>query len=366
MAVAGKGSAHRNHIKYKKGVVMKNTIKGLAKQINEKLTLIGMSPLSSILIILVLLIPTFVSDEYALRMVVNCLFFATLAVGFDLSAGYIGVANWGYGALVGVGAYTSALLLMKLGVTPWIGIFIGALASGLLGMLIGVLTLRMQGMFAAILAWFVGLVLMALCTALAGLTQGASGLNVNLFFKTGWCRPYFYVIFVIFVLTFIAVKMITRSNLGLAFRAIGQDEEAARTSGVSPMKYKVINFTVSCLIAGLAGGFYAHFQGILTPDLMSTQHTLQILILAFVGGRGSIWGPVLAAFILTPIFTYLNFLMDYQFVIYGLLLILVMIFYPTGIAGMLTSLNNFIKRKTSGLFPGQTGSPASYSTSDAQ
>ena len=321
-----------------------NSISGFINLISEKLKIIGLSPLSLILFILLGFAPLVITDEYTMHMLVVCLLFGTMAMGFDLSAGFIGVANWGYGALMGSGAYVSALLMMRLGVTPWIGIFAGALVAGLLGMLIGLLTLHMEGIYAAILAWFVGLVLMAICTVLVPLTRGALGLNVNLFFATAWSKPYFYVILVICIATFIALRLIIKSNLGLAFNALGQDPEAARTSGVNPIKYKVINFTISCFVAGLCGGFYAHFEGILTPDLMSTKHTLEILVIAFIGGRGSIWGPLLSAFIITPVFTYLDFLMEYQFVIYGLLLIIVMIFYPSGISGLLTSINNFIKR----------------------
>lgn len=324
-----------------------NSITGAIPLISKKLNTVGLSPLSFVLFMILGVAPSLIHDEYMLHMLVICLLFGTLAMGFDLSAGFISVANWGYGSLMGLGAYTSALLLTKLGITPWIGIFAGALVAGLLGLLIGVLTLRMEGMFAAILAWFVGLVLMALCAALVPLTRGALGLNVALFFDTGWAKPYFYVILVICIFTYILLRLITKSNLGLAFNALGQDVEAARTSGVNPMKYKVINFTISCFIAGLCGGFYAHFIGILTPDLLSTKKTVEILVIAYIGGRGSIWGPLLAAFLIIPTFEYLNFLFEYKYVIYGLLLIGVMILYPTGISGLLSSLESVLRRKVS-------------------
>ena len=330
---------------------MKNSTNTLTKSldiISKALHKIGLSPLSLVLFVLLGSAPYLISDEFILHLLVTSLLFGTLVMGFDLSAGFISVANWGYGALMGLGAYTSALLLTKLGVTPWIGIFIGALLAGLFGFLIGVLTLRMEGMFAAILAWFVGLVLMALAAALVSLTRGSLGLNVPLFFDTGWAKPYFFVIFIICLVTFMVLRLITRSNLGLAFTALGQDVEAARTSGVNPMKYKVINFTISCFIAGLCGGFYAHFIGILTPDIMSSQHTVEILVIAYIGGRGSIWGPLLAAFLIIPTFEYLDFLLEYKYVIYGMLLILTMIFYPSGISGMWNSLASFVTNKLSG------------------
>jgi len=328
-------------------IIKPNSSTGFIDALTKKLNIIGLSPLSLSLFILLGLSPGLIQDEYVMHMLVVCLLFGTLAMGFDLSAGFIGVANWGYGALMGLGAYTSALLVVKLGFTPWISIFAGALMAALLGLIIGLLTLRMEGMFAAILAWFVGLVLMALCAALVPLTRGALGLNVPLFFDTGWAKQYAYVMFFICLATFIVLRLITKSNLGLAFNALGQDVEAARTSGVNPMKYKVINFTISCFIAGLCGGFYAHFIGILTPDIMSTKKTVEILVIAYIGGRGSIWGPLLAAFMIIPAFEYLNFLMEYKFVIYGVLLIAVMIFYPSGISGLWNSLISLITNKLS-------------------
>ncbi|MBS3970281.1 MAG: branched-chain amino acid ABC transporter permease [Clostridia bacterium] len=318
---------------------------GLVNSFKRNMEKIGLSPLILGLFLVLGVSPYLIQDEYILRLMVISLMLGTLAMGFDLSAGYIKVANWGYAALMGLGAYTSALLLMKLGISPWIGTIAGGLAAGLLGLLIGILTLRMDGMFAAILAWFIGLILMALTTSLTGLTRGAMGLNVDLYFNTAWSKPYFYVIFTICVLTFIVLRWVTKSNLGLAFNALGQDVEAARTSGVDPMKYKVINFTISCVIAGLVGGFYAHFIGILTPDVMHTKHTVEILVIAYLGGRGSIWGPLLAAFLLVPTFEYLNFLLEFKYVLYGILLISVMIFYPGGISGFLNYLSDLMTQK---------------------
>lgn len=317
--------------------------------ITEILKKVGLSPLILAMFVLLGAAPLLIGDEYILRLLVVSLMFGTLAMGFDLSAGFISVANWGYAGLMGLGAYTSALLLMKLGVSPWIGIIAGGAFAALLGLMIGVITMRMGGMYAGLLAWFVGLVIMSLSSTLVGLTRGALGLNVKLFFDTGWSKPYFYVMFIICIITFIALRLITRSNIGLAFIAIGQDMEAAQTSGVDPMKYKVINFTISCFIAGLCGGFYAHFFGILTPDLMETKHVVEILAIAYIGGRGSIWGPLFAAFLIIPVFEYITFLFELKYIIYGVLLILVMIFYPSGISGLwdklVISATNKLNRK---------------------
>jgi hypothetical protein len=92
---------------------------------------------------------------------------------------------------------------------------------------------------------------------------------------------------------------VIRSDLGLAFRAIGQNLQAARASGINPTRFLVINFTLSCAFAGWLGGFYAHYYGILTPDIILTSHTVEVLAVAYIGGRGSLWGPAIIAFPLT-------------------------------------------------------------------
>ena len=309
---------------------------------------IGMSPLSLCAFILIFLVPTVSPSEYFLRVLVTCVMRGTLAMGFDLSAGYIGVANWGYAALMGLGGYTSALLLKFFGITPWIGMLIGALFATLVGLIIGLITLRMSGIFAALLAWFVGLILMDIVTGLPNITRGAKGLNVKALYKTPWAKPYYYTIAVICLLVFIALRMMTKSNLGMAFRALGQDMQAAQTTGVSPMKYRLINFCTSCFIAGLVGGFYAHYIGILAPNTMATKNTIEILVLCYIGGRGSIWGPLLASFVLTPVFESLNSLVELKYIIYGVVLILTMIFIPQGFSGVLDGLLAKIKAKRNG------------------
>ncbi|MCH1982248.1 branched-chain amino acid ABC transporter permease [Ruminococcus sp. OA3] len=306
---------------------------------------VGLSPVSLLAFIVLALSPMFAGNEYNIRLLLMCVMYGTLAMGFDLSAGYIGVANWGYAALMGLGGYTSALLFERLGVSPWIGMICAGLIATFAGLLIGLLTLRMDGMFAALLAWFVGLILMNAANAMTGLTRGALGLQVQPLFDTPWATPYFYVIFTICVITYIVLRVIVKSNLGLAFTALGQDMQTARTTGVSPLKYRLINFCISCFIAGIVGGFYAHYIGILTPTLMATKGTIQILVIAYFGGRGSIWGPLLAAFITMPIFESMNSLVELKYIIYGLVLILIMIFMPNGIAGFGKPVKEFIRKR---------------------
>ena len=282
------------------------------------------------------LIPPFNGQDYT-RWFVGAAFMAAMAVAFDFTAGYINIVNFGFAAFVGVGAYTSGLLAANLGISPWIGLFAGAATAGFIGLLTGMLVLRLRGIYAAVMTWFVGLALMGLARNLTEITRGSLGLNVPLLLDTSDNLPYYYVILGMLLITLAVLSAATRSDLGLAFRAIGQNLQAARASGINPTRFLVINFTLSCAFAGWLGGFYAHYYGILTPDIMLTSHTVEVLAVAYIGGRGSLWGPAIIAFPLTIavelLRTQFSNLPGLHLVLYGLLLIIVMIFAPSGFAG---------------------------------
>lgn len=280
-------------------------------------------------------IPPF-NREDMLRWLIGAALMAAQAIAFDFTAGYINVVNFGFAAFVGLGGYTSTLLAVRLGLSPWLGMFAGAAAAALVGFLTGALTLRLRGIFAAVMAWFVGLALLGLTRNLTDLTRGALGLNAPTLLTTADNRPYYFIIVAMMLLTYLALWLVVRSHIGLAFRAIGQNIDAARASGIDPTRYRVVNFTLSCAFAGWLGGFYAHYYGILTPDVMATSHTVEVLAVAYIGGRGSLWGGALTAFpfifLVEWMRTTLVELPGLHLVIYGLLLILVMMYYPGGLA----------------------------------
>jgi branched-chain amino acid transport system permease protein len=309
-----------------------------------RLRSVGPSPLKFGLLILLAIVPLFVQDEYFLRLLVVALLFGAQAMCYDFTYGFINITNFGFAAFVGLGAYTSALLAVRLGVSPWLGMLAGGVSGGFLGFLTGILTLPLKPFFAACLTWFLAIGLRGATSAMVDLTRGHLGLISPLLLSGTSSRPYLYILLAITVVIYVVLRAITRSPIGLAFRAIGQDLAAAKASGVDPTKYKLINFTVSCAFAGLLGGFYAHFVGILTPDVMLTGHTLEVLTLSYAGGRGSIWGGLVAAFLIIPTFESLKSLMEIRLIIYGLLLILVMIFYPAGLAGLVHRIGDVIRK----------------------
>jgi branched-chain amino acid transport system permease protein len=296
------------------------------------------SPPAFLALALLIVAGLLITDEYILNLMIVSLFFGVQAMVFDFTAGFIGIVNFGFAAFLGLGAYVSALSAIRLGLSPWLGMWLGAGVAGIVGWLTAILTLRLSGIFATVMSWFVGLTLLSLATALVPLTRGSLGLSVPPLLDAAERRPFFFALLPLAALIYAVLRAITRSRVGLAFRAIGDNVEAARASGINPSRYRSLNFTISCFFAGLLGGFYAHFVGILTPEIMATSHTVEVLALAYIGGRGSLWGGLAAAFLVIPVFEFLKPLFEIRLVIYGLLLIAVMIYVPDGLAGRVARL----------------------------
>ncbi len=301
----------------------------------DKLCLTPAGLLGLIFLFVLPFIPPF-SQEYMLRWLVYCGFIAAMSVGFDLTAGYISIVNFGYAAVSGFGGYTSALLVINMGLSPWAAMAAGGITAGFMGLIIGMISLRLRGIFAACLSWFFGLAIMGLATKMVWLTRGPMGLRTPRLFETDSNASFYFLIILFLFFIYLVCKWIVRSKMGLAFQAIGQNMDAARTSGINPVYYRVFNFTISCTIAGILGGFYAHYYGILTPDIMHTGKTVEVLAIAYIGGRGSLWGGAVIAFpfifIMEIIRSSLSNLPGLNLIIYALVLILVMIYYPGGFA----------------------------------
>lgn len=322
----------------------------LTNKVTAGLRFVGFSPLGLLMLIVIAvlpLIPPF-NQEHVIRWLITGAFLAAQAAAFDFTGGFINVVNFGFAAFVGLGAYTSAILaneqsylLVQPGISPWIGIWIGALVAGVVGLGLGFLTLRLRGIYAAVMAWFVGIALLGIARNWTELTRGPLGLHPRSLLDSPENLPYFYIILVMMLVTYLTVRFIVGTKMGLAFKALGQNFDAAKASGINPTLYRVSNFAISCAFAGWLGGFYAHYIGSLTPEtIMHTSRTVEVLVLVYIGGRGSLWGGMAVAF---PFVFFMEFLRSnltdlpgLHLVIYGLIMMLVMIYYPAGFAGFYT------------------------------
>ena len=310
------------------------SIPGTQASLRQQFRALGLSwPVIGLFLILAV-VPVFVKEVYILRLLAISLLLGSQAMAFDFTGGFINAVNFGFAGFVGLGAYTSGLLAANFGISPWIGLLCALVVSGFVGFLTGMLTLPLRGIYVSLMSWFVGMGLMALASAMVKVTRGARGLIMAPMMENETIQAHFYILLGLTLLTYLLFRCIIRSNAGLAFLAIGQNFDAARASGVNPTRYKLMNFTLSCAWAGLLGAYYGHFVGIITPDIMDTGHTMEVMALSYIGGSGSLLGGLIAAFLFVPAFDYLKRLMELRLLIYGMSLILIMIFYPSGLAGL--------------------------------
>ncbi len=303
-----------------------------------------LTPLGFFAIILLILLPQIpgMNAQYLVRWFTLAAFLAACSIVFDFTSGFINIVNFGFMAFAGLGGYASAIIVNNTGIIPWVGMLFAMFITGLLGFFTGIITLRLRGIFAAVMTWFVALSLMGLATKLVNLTQGPSGLIVPKLYQTASNIPYYYTAIAMLVVCYTICAVIVRSKNGIAFQAIGQNMEAARASGINPVYYRLLNFTVSCILAGALGAFYAHYFGVLTPEVMHTSKTVEVLAISFIGGRASLWGGAATAFpfiiAMESIRSALSNLPGVHLVIYGIFLILVMIYYPGGVAGIYSEI----------------------------
>ncbi len=296
-----------------------------------------------LLLALLLAVPALLDSAYWLDLAVMVLVWAALASAWNISAGYAGGLSLGHAAFFGVGAYTAVLLFNELGVSPWLGMLVGAVLAGLLGALLGVITFRLKGPFFVLATLAFGFVVHILAVNWRGLTRGAAGLTLpfdggpqNMLFAD--LSTYWYVGLGLVALVLGVSLWIERSRLGYYLVALREDEDAARSLGVRVVGCKVIAAAISAALTAVAGTFYATFIQYIDPA-STTQFELsvQIALVAIVGGMGTALGPLLGAVIVIPLGEVLRASLGGgpALAVYGLLLVVIVLTAPNGlIAGL--------------------------------
>lgn len=253
-----------------------------------------------------------------------------LATSLNVTVGCLGQINLGHAGFMSIGAYAAALFT-KSALVPGlpgylIAIVIGGLAAGLAGIIIGIPALRLRGDYLAIVTLAFGEIIRVLIEFF-DFTGGAQGL-VGI--------PKFANLLFIFALTVVSVALmysIMTSRHGRAVLAIREDEIAAESTGVNVTFYKTFAFTLSAIFAGIAGALYAHYMGIISADQFDFNYSVAILVMVVLGGMGSFTGATLSAAVLTLLPEALRAFADWRMIIYSLVLILMMIFRPSGLLG---------------------------------
>ncbi len=277
-----------------------------------------------------------VIPNYYAKVIMLIGVYIILAVSLNVATGYLGQLPLGHAGFMAVGAYASAIFMTRTSIPPAvafpIGIVIGGAAAALIGMLIGIPALRLKGDYLAIITLGFGEIIRVVLLNIDGvlgftLTNGAAGLQ-NIPKTTTFLNTFVCVGIACFV-----IHTMMKSRHGRAILALRDNEIAADSCGINATYYKTLGFTASACFAGVAGALYAGYLGILNPSGFGFMKSIEILVMVVLGGMGSMIGSVLSASILTAVPEFLRAFNDYRMIVYSLLLIVVMIFKPSGLMG---------------------------------
>lgn len=294
------------------------------------------------ILFLALVFPMLISNDYIIRLAIVSLMYGGMAMGLNLVSGVMGQISMGQAAFMGLGAYVSAILSKNFELTFIVCVIAAVVVSAIFGMLLGIPSLKLSGGYLVIVTLGFCEVLRLVELNWDSVTRGAMGIP-------GIARPeflgrfeiqsnagYYYLILVFVVIVSILLANLIHSHVGRAILSIREDEVAAEAMGINVLRYKVIAFSVSAAIGGFFGSFYAHYMRFVDPTSFNFDQSTSILSMVILGGQGSMPGSMIGAIVLTVIPECLRWLMDYRMLIYGLVLVLMMIYRPKGMLGDLT------------------------------
>jgi len=271
---------------------------------------------------------------YPQHVLIVSLFYVMMASSWNLLAGYTGQVSFGHAAMAGIGAYTSGILAAKAGIDPWIGVCIGTVVAALLGLMLGALCLKMGGIYLSLTTLAFSQILHIVIVNEYSITRGTMGLQVPGLMAEYSKLGYYYIMLAAAVLMLIILYRMIHSNLGLNFRAVQNDETAAKSVGVKVLQVRVLAFTVASAMAGFAGGLYGHYLLLITPEIPSLDLQFYVLAMTVIGGMGSFIGPIVGAFALNILAEKIRDYGEFHVLVFGLIALVVARFAPNGLLGV--------------------------------
>jgi branched-chain amino acid transport system permease protein len=300
-----------------------------------------------------LVLPLFARNPYVLHVIIRVftVSLSALSVRLILLSGSVSL---GQAAFVAIGAYTSAIVVMKLSMPTWLALPLAGLVAAGLGAAIGWPALRLRGIYFTILTLCINGAIMRYIDNLGGLTGGLKGLygipqpasiafgsHTLVDFSTGK-TPYYYYGLALLAFCLVVVIRVDRSRLGAIFRGLAESEPLSSSIGVPIMRYKVLAFSIGCFFCGLAGAFHAHYSLFLQSSSFGAWDSVYYLIYAIAGGLQSAVGPVLGCALMLGFFEISRPLIKFQPLVYGAVLVTIMLFAPDGLVSLLAKLKGSI------------------------
>lgn len=316
--------------------------------------------------------PLVVRDEYAMHLLILFLMWVVIGSAWNIVAGYTGQVSFGHAAFFGAGAYTSGLLFQHLQVSPWWGMALGGIVATLVGLPFGWICFPLRGAYFALATLALGEVLMNAAKIAESFTGGMSGVMIMPTFVSK--VPYYYIALLLAFLTILSLHGILRSKLGYYFISIREDQDAAESLGVDATRYKTVSLCISTFWTGMAGALYMNYMGFIDPEVVFSlpNYSIMAILVAIVGGVGTIYGPAVGAFIMVALSEFfrsgffglfqhlgtvhgLARLLDVSDAVkkahvlgFGILVVLVILLLPNGIVGDLDRIRRAFSRRKAG------------------
>ena len=303
-------------------------------------------------IVVFLAIPFVITDKLLMHLAILGMLYAIVASNWDLTLGYAGVFNFAHLAFFGIGAYTSGILSVKLGISPWLGIPCGGLAAALASILVSIPAIRLRGIYVALLTFACSQLVLLLLLSQPLITGGQQGLTGVPQLQIGDFRfressfAHFYLVGLLLLCSTIFLRRVVTSDFGLSLIALRDFEEYAVARGIPLARQRLLAFLLSSIFPGLAGAVYAHFLIVASPDIFGFSLTTLLLSMVLVGGVATIYGPVIVGVLMT----YVSELMassawmsdvfgisrgPVRFMFVAVLIVVTMRFFPQGIWGLI-------------------------------
>ncbi|MGI4847699.1 MAG: branched-chain amino acid ABC transporter permease [Janthinobacterium lividum] len=301
----------------------------------------------AVILILALLLPMVIDNAFVLHSVVMILLYAYLSTSWNIVGGFAGQLSLGHSAFMAVGGYVSTLLALHWGLSPWLGMLVGALAAAFVAVMIGIPSFRLKGAYysLATIAFAEALsMLLQTVSSIGGIELGgAEGLRITPIADAGFRDfqflskvPYYYIILALLVLVLVVCWYINRSKLGYYLTAIKEDEDAAKALGINTQKTKLIAAGLSAFFTAIGGTFFVQLIRYAEPaTIAGLDLSVQMVFLAVVGGLGTVFGPLVGSIVLTTLATVTQIYLGsssagLHLIIYGLAVVAVIMYMPPG------------------------------------
>jgi branched-chain amino acid transport system permease protein len=287
---------------------------------------------------LLLLFPLAVRNPYVLHLLILSFLWIVLGQSWNLLGGYTGQVSFGHAAFFGVGAYATGVLV-KSGLSPgaaWWGLLLGGVTAAVLALVIGWICFRLRGPYFALSVLALSEVLRLVAVNWKQLTNGAEGI---LYIPTFTSKAYYYwIILALAGVSFVVIRFVMRSKLGFYFLSIREDQDCAESLGIDTTKYKLYSLLISAFFTGAAGSFYMNYMGFIDPGIVFAVHDISVMMIlvTMLGGVATMWGPAVGAVLYILVSELFRvWLKSGHLIFFGVLIIVIIIFFPQGIVGTL-------------------------------